>query len=98
MLKFKDLEFKAHLFDEIDPTAIQAIINFDNGYGVSVVRGKYFFYCNDNTYEVAILKDGNLCYDTPIASDVLGYQTKDQITKIMKELQTYKKDDKNTTK
>lgn len=43
MLKFKDLEFKAHLFDEIDPTAIQAIINFDNGYGVSVVRGKYFF-------------------------------------------------------
>lgn len=97
MLKFRDLEFKSQPFNEIDPTAIQAIINFDNGYGVSVVRGKYF-YCNDNTYEVAILKDGDLCFDTPIASSVLAYRTKDQITKIMKKLQTYKKDSKNTTK
>lgn len=93
MLTFKDLEFKPHPLSETDPTAIQAIAEFDNGYGVSVIRGRYF-YCNDKTYEVAILKDGSLCYDTPITDDVLGYQTKDQVTKIMKELQTYEKDSK----
>lgn len=91
MFTFKDLQFKPHSIMTADPTAIQAIMEFDNGYGVSVIRGQ-LFYCNENTYEVAILKDGDLCYDTPITDDVLGYQTKDQVTKIMKKLQTYEKD------
>ena len=88
MFTFKDLQFEPHSLFTIDPTAIQAIMEFDNGYGVSVIRGQCF-YCNENTYEVAILKDGDICYDTPITDDVLGYQTKDQVTKIMKKLQTY---------
>ena len=86
MFTFKDLQFKPHSLFTVD--AIQAIMEFDNGYGVSVIRGQYF-YCNENTYEVAILKDGDLCYD--ITDDVLGYQTEDQVTKIMKKLQTYEK-------
>ena len=87
MFTFKDLQFEPHPIMTAD--AIQAIMEFDNGYGISVIRGQYF-YCNENTYEVAILKDGDLCYD--ITDDVLGYQTKDQVTKIMKKLQTYEKD------
>lgn len=94
MLKFSDLQFKPHPIAEyIDPNAICAEVEFDNGYGISVIQGKHF-YCGRNTYEVAILKDGSLCYDTPLTDDVLGHQTKDDITKIMKELQTYEKDSK----
>lgn len=85
MFTFKDLQFEPHSIMTAD--AIQAIMEFDNGYGV--IRGHYF-YCSENTYEVAILKDGDICYD--ITDDVLGYQTKDQVTKIMKKLQTYEKD------
>lgn len=85
MFTFKDLQFEPHSLFTVD--AIQAIMEFDNGYGV--IRGQYFYY-NENTYEVAILKDGDICYD--IIVDVLGYQTEDQVTKIMKKLQTYEKD------
>lgn len=91
MLKFSDLAFKPH---PSFPGATQAIMSFDNGYGISVIHGNSSFHCDDKTYEVAILKDGSLCYDTPLTDDVLGYQTKCNITKIMKELQTYEKDSK----
>lgn len=84
MKTFKDLEFKPH---NNCKGGIQAIMEFPNGYGISVIQGKYF-YCNDNTYEVAVLKNGNLCYDTDITDDVLGYQTEEDITRIMKKLQT----------
>lgn len=58
MFKFSDLVFKSHPLSN-DPNAIQARIDFDNGYGISVIQGKYF-YCDKDTYEVAILKDGSL--------------------------------------
>lgn len=66
-------------------------LDFDNGYGISVIKGK-FTYSNAKTYEVAVIKGENLCYTTPITDDVLGYQTPEQITEIMKELQSYERD------
>jgi hypothetical protein len=67
-----------------------------NGYGISVVRFKipgstrYGSYCDGNTWEVAILKgtpeNWEICYDTQFASDVLGYQTEDDINEILKKL------------
>lgn len=39
---------------------------FDNGYGASVITGG-IAYCNETQpYELAVLKRGELCYDTPI--------------------------------
>lgn len=88
MKTFKDLVFKQHGWDE---TAHHARINFDNGYGVSVLSGGEFFRTANNTYEVGILKDDYLCYSTPITDDVLNYQTPEQITEIMKKLQSYER-------
>lgn len=82
MLTAKDLVFKP-LRD-----GIGARKTFSNGYGVSVINHSGA-YCDENTYEVAILKDNELYYDTPITGDVLIYQTEEQVTKIMKELQSY---------
>lgn len=67
---------------------MQARINFDNNYGISVVQGNHL-YCDENTYEVGICKNGRLCYTTPITDSVLEYQTEEQINKIMQELQSY---------
>lgn len=84
MKTFDDLIFK---FRKGIPI-IQARMDFPNGYGISVISGAWL-YCDDDTFEVAIFKDGHLCYDTPITDDVLGYQTQEDITKIMIELQSY---------
>lgn len=52
---------------------------FDNGYGVSVITGS-FAYCNEfQPYELAVLKHDELCYDTPITDDVIGYLTSNEV-------------------
>ena len=92
MKEFKDLLFKEH------PTGFgfQSVMEFENGYGVSVVCGQ-FFYCSPRenlyaasmyeAYEVAILKDGSLTYDTPITDDVIGYASPEEVTSIMERVQ-----------
>lgn len=40
-----------------------------------------------DSYEVAVMKDGILCYDTPITDDVIGYVSKEGVTRIMKQIQ-----------
>lgn len=79
---FSMLEFKKHSNPYLNT---QSIFIFPNNYGISVVNG-YAAQCNTTTYEVAILKDNNICYDTVFTNDVLTYQSKDDITKLMNDL------------
>ena len=85
MKTFKDLEFKIHpnhpLFDT------QAEMHFENGYGVSVITGKSAYSNSINTYEVAILFEGQITYNTHITDDVIGYQDEDDVNDIMKKVQ-----------
>lgn len=69
------------------PQRIQAHMIFDNGYGVSVVRGG-FLYSSNETYEIAVLnKDGSLIYDTPITNDVIQHLSPDDVTEYMIKIQ-----------
>lgn len=52
---------------------------FDNGYGASVITGGIAYCSEAQPYELAVLKDYELCYDTPITDDVLGYLTSDEV-------------------
>lgn len=47
--------------------------DFPNGYGASVVIGPYTYGGDQGLYELAVLKDGEICYDTPITDNVIGY-------------------------
>ena len=63
-------------------------MEFDNGYGVSVVRTPYSYGGDKGLYEMAVLdKTGRVTYDTPITNDVLGYLTEDEVTEYMIEVQ-----------
>ena len=84
MKEFKDLEFKAK--DIVVPGQM-AKLEFDNGYGVSVITGYGAYGSTVAPYELAVLKDGDLCYDTEITSDVIGYLTSDKVTEYMKLIQ-----------
>ena len=52
---------------------IQKVYEFDNGYGASVImhQGSYGF--SKGLWELAVLQNGELCYDTPITNDVIGH-------------------------
>lgn len=63
-------------------------IQFPNKYGASIVGGGPGAYGDGNkTFEVAVLYDGNICYDTPITNDVLGYQTEDDVHEILQKIE-----------
>ena len=85
---YEDLEFETHPIGQGN----LAKMNFDNGYGVSVLLGNMFYSNGTTTYEVAVTKDGVLCYDTHITSDVIGYVTYDTVTEIMADVQMLKGD------
>jgi hypothetical protein len=98
MVTFEDIKFNPHPIGN----GVQGKLFFPGGYGISVTRFKvpspiskdFFRYgsytSNENEWEVAILKgdenDWDICYDTHFTSDVLGYQTKEDINKIISHL------------
>lgn len=82
-MTFEDLKFKEN--KELE--SIQAVIEFENGYGASVIKGRNTYGGKEGLYELAVLKNGNLCYDTEITSDVLGYLTEAEVTTFLMQIE-----------
>ena len=85
---FSDLQFQPHpnIAD-----GVQAKHFFDNGYGISVVKFKGSYGYEEGLYESAVLKgteeNWDICYDTPITSDVLGHQTEEEVEVLLYEIE-----------
>jgi len=84
MADFTDLVFTPH---ENFPDATQAAFEFPNGYGISVITGGFAYTSPSSPYEIAVVLHGALCYDTLITDDVLGWQTADDVSKRMAQLE-----------
>ena len=65
---------------------IAARLTFPNGYTASVVRGSNTYGGPDGLYELAVIHDGNIVYDTPVTSDVLGWLTEGDVTERLNEI------------
>lgn len=65
--------------DQEDGNSMKHIYKFSNGYGASVIQSGYSYGHEDGLYELAVLKDGELCFSTPITGDILGYLTADEV-------------------
>lgn len=52
---------------------VQRIYTFENGYKASVVKHKYSYGGDKGLWELAVLFNDALVYDTPVTDDVLGY-------------------------
>jgi hypothetical protein len=87
MKTFNDLEF-----NELDSfyNGVQARVIFENGYGASVVKHDYSYGGKDGLYELAVIKDDDLCYTTPVTNDVEGYLSEDEVTELLKQIQELK--------
>jgi hypothetical protein len=90
MKTFKDLKFE-QLNDTPYMVGKKSRMQFDNGYGVSVISHTHSYGGRNGLYEVAVLdSDGNLTYETPVTNDVIGYLTEEDVTDIMKQVQELK--------
>jgi hypothetical protein len=50
------------------------VVEFDNGYGASIVSGPNSYGGEKGLFEVAVLdSNGELCYTTPVTNDVIGW-------------------------
>jgi hypothetical protein len=67
----------------------QKTYTFDNGYGASVICNQSSYGNTDGLFELAVLdKNGDICYDTPITSDVIGYMTHDHVARVLKDIES----------
>ena len=91
MKTFKDLEFKSHPNSTIGfDGGVQARLDFDNGFDVSVVKGPHTYGGDRGLYELAVFKDGEIHYDNPIANgDVVGYLREEDVTDAMLVIQKF---------
>ena len=62
----------------------QRIYRFSNGYGASVVRHEHSYGGGQGLFELAVLDSNDeLCYDTPITNDVIGWLTHEQVDELL---------------
>ena len=99
MKTFKDIKFKQHQSGK----GIHGKLTIENGMSLSVVAGQYFY--SDprsdvapngySRFEVAIFdKDGEWATQKVLGNlcdDVLGWQTRNEIDSIIKEMYNYEK-------
>lgn len=69
---------------------VQVIIFFENNYGASIIKHRFSYGSHEGLFEIAVLKGNinswDICYDTPITSDVLGYQTSEDINNVLEKI------------
>lgn len=64
----------------------RATICFPNKYGASVITGPGAYGNENKPYEIAILYNGHITYDTPITDDVLGYLNREEVEDILNKI------------
>ncbi|NBW77279.1 MAG: hypothetical protein EBR34_16025 [Sphingomonadaceae bacterium] len=63
------------------------MVIFNNGYGASVIKTDRSYGGKDGLYELAVIYNNDICYDTPITDDVLGYLTEGEVTDLLQKIE-----------
>jgi len=71
---------------------------FSNGYGASVVCHSFSYGGREGLFELAVLdKNGELTYDTPITSDVIGHLTQEEVDVLLERINNLPKPSKQNS-
>ena len=65
---------------------IQKVYEFPNGYGASVIKHKGSYGYSEGLWELAVLNEGELCYDTEITNDVIGYLNDPEVDRYLRRI------------
>lgn len=82
-MTFDDLTFVPSTYGN----GIHAMVIFNNGYGASVIKTDKSYGSKDGLYELAVIYNNDICYDTPITDDVLGYLTEGEVTDLLQKIE-----------
>ena len=61
-------------------------VTYPNGYGASIQRHDGSYGAEDGLFELAVIRDGGLCYDSPITDDVLGHLTAEGVLDLLDQI------------
>ena len=64
---------------------------FPNGYGASVIKHFGSYGYEEDLFELAVLKNGKLCYDTEITNDVIGYLRNEEVLELLEKIKELKR-------
>ena len=67
---------------------IQKVYEFPNGYGASVIKHKGSYGYSKGLWELAVLNEGELCYDTEITNDVIGHLNDPEVDRILRQIRS----------
>ena len=59
---------------------------FENGYQASVVCHSFSYGGDNGLYEIAVMVDDVIVYDTPVANDNLGHLTMDNVIDVLRDI------------
>lgn len=72
---------------------VQIIHKFDNNYGASVIQHEFSYGADEGLWELAVIKftgdceNYELCYDTEITGDVLGYLSDSDVEELLNKIE-----------
>ena len=87
-MKFEDLNFEKveeKCWRGVD--FVQARVDFENGYGASVVKGYGTYGVEEGLYELAVTHNGELCYDSGLTDDVVGWLSPNDVTEWLEKIE-----------
>ena len=69
---------------------IQLRWDFENGYSGSVLKNQFTYGNYEGLWELAILKNNEICYDTVITDRVIGHLNEKQVVEILERIKNLK--------
>lgn len=77
----KHFKNERHIFD-----GYQWIFEFENSFGASVVKHIGSYGSEEDLFELGVLKEGHLCYSTPITNDVIGRLKNEEVLELLERI------------
>ena len=78
-MQFKDLDFKK----SDTPKGVWARVDFDNGFGASIICNDMSYGGGSGLYEIGVLRGDDLTQATDITDDVLGWLDEKDVTRTL---------------
>jgi len=83
-------DYVENVSDKSDSSFKRTLIEFKNGYAISIIQGEYA-YCGPDEYEIALINDkdvmdGSLFDEEDKGDTVLGYCDKEKVIHYLKKL------------
>jgi hypothetical protein len=71
----------------LDTKYYQKVFSFSNGFGASVVCKHGTYGSEFDLFEVAVLRDGDICYNSGLTTDTIGWLDFQEVADLLKKIE-----------